>query len=294
MQLHVTMDVPVETLMNDRDMAYLKGEGLTELSIPYRFYDMPADAVQKRGRELTAMGFHINTCHPPFGGGNRPNSLCAEVEEVRQRTIEVYTHYIRAFALTGMKVIPVHTGGAMHPAGGAKALDRLTDTLERLLPEAEKTGVILALENTFYANPCPFSDALNPSGVMEKFINDDCRMLADYVRAWNSPWIRVCMDVGHSQLYGHDPAEDLATLAPLVALYHIQDNDGVDDLHYNVGVGRYPWGMLRRRLQQERSEAVLFDEVLNDPDPEMRKILYKPERIVHYFRQAERIMNEND
>ena len=29
MRLHVTMDVPVETLMNDRDMAYLKGEGLT-------------------------------------------------------------------------------------------------------------------------------------------------------------------------------------------------------------------------------------------------------------------------
>ena len=52
--------------------------------------------------------------------------------------------------------------------------------------------------------------------------------------------------------------------------------------------------MLRRRLQQERCGAVLFDEVLNDPDPEMRKILHKPERIVHYFRQAECVMNEKD
>lgn len=291
MHLNVTMAIPQDMLLNDQQMEFLKENGVLDLAIPYQFYDMEPGEIYQRGLELLGRGFRFNTCHPPFGGGNDENSLCAETEEVRQRTIETYTHYIRLFALTGMKVIPVHTGGAMHPAGGKKALERLTDTLEKLLPEAKKTGVILALENTFYANPCIFSDAPKPSGIQEKYINDDCRMLADYVRGWNSPWIRACHDVGHSQLYGNNPAEDLAALAPLTALYHIQDNEGVYDQHFNVGVGNYPWPMLRQKLQAEGCDAVLFDEVLNDPDPEMRKILWRSDRIVHYRRQAEAVMN---
>ena len=282
--LSITMGVPMDILRSPAEMERLAAAGVRYLCVPPAFYDQAEGAVREQNRRLTELGFCIDTCHPPFGGGNQPNSLCAEEEDVRRETIRTYARYLRAFAWTGVRAIPVHTGGAMHPAGGPKALERLTDTLRRLLPAARESGVILALENTFYANPCPFSDAPDPSGVEAEYINDDCRMLRRYVEEWSDPNIKICHDAGHSLLYGHELAEDLEALFPLTVLYHIHDNDGVHDSHWNVGEGVFPWESFTAYLRGHGGHPwPMYDEVLADRSGWIRP---DTEQIISFFRQA--------
>lgn len=289
--LNVSMEVSLQSIMRNEDLDFFRENGLKYLAIPFSFYDQDPQVIKERSAEIRNRGFVFDTCHPPFGGGNQRNSLCAEDEKIRQETIVTYTYYIQKFSETGMRAIPVHTGGAMHPAGGRKALDRLTDTLTRLLPEAEKTGVILALENTFYSNPCPFTDAPNPSGVDSKYINDDCEMLVKYVQEWNSPWIKICHDVGHSLLFGHRIQEDLPVLAPLTVLYHIQDNDGIEDRHWNVGEGILPWKLLHDSLVERNFEYALFDEVLCEKNPALQLSMREPAQLIGYYKRAFETIN---
>ena len=290
-KLRITMQLSLATLNHDEELALLYEGGVRYLCVPPEFYDQGEAKVRERQAALNKLGFVIDTCHPPFGGGNQRYSLCAEDEQVRQGTIRTYQRYLRAFAWTGMRAIPIHTGGAMHPAAGPKALARLTDTLKRLLPVARDSGVILALENTFYDNPCPFSDALSPSGVEEKYINDDCVMLRNYVSGWNDSHIRVCHDVGHSVLYGHRLEEDLNVLFPLTALYHVHGNDCMADWHWNIGQGSYPWETLRKHFEKHPYVDPIYDEVLSDPDARRCEILDTPAQIIQLHRQADRVLN---
>lgn len=289
--LNLSMQISLDTLLDDRKMERLRSEGLVFLAAPVGFFDLGQEKVCERWRRLKGMGFRIDTCHPPFGGGNQRYSLCAEDEAIRADAVETYQRYLHAFGWAQVRAVPIHTGGAMHPTAGAKALDRLTDSLSRILPVARDSGVILALENTFYSNPCPFSDAKSPSGVQEAFLNDDCAMLRDYVENWQDPLIRVCHDVGHSVLYGRRLEEDLECLWRLTALYHAHDNDGVSDLHWNIGRGRFPWPTLRKHFCEHPYAEPIFDEVLNDPDEEVRKSLQDAERIVRLYREAVAALN---
>ncbi len=282
----LSITIPLEVLMDRAEMERIAAAGIRYLCVTPSFYDLGEARVREKAAELSALGLVIDTCHPPFGGGNGANSLCAEDEAVRQETIRTYTHYIRTFGWTGVRAIPVHTGGCMHPAGGPKSLDRLTDTLRQLVGPARESGVLLALENTFYANPCPFTDAPDPSGVDEERINDDCSMLRRYVEEWADPNIRVCHDIGHSMLYGHRLMEDLEALAPLTVLYHIHDNDGVRDCHWNVGEGCLPWKDFTAFLNA-RGEYPwpLYDEALSERYEE-NKSLSVTDRIIRGFRLA--------
>lgn len=289
--IQISMEPSFDTMLDDRQMESLMAAGITSLAVPVSFYDLGEQRVKQRWATLRRMGFVADTCHPPFGGGNQPNSLCAEDEAVRQKTVETYSHYLRAFEWTGVRAIPVHTGGAMHRAGGKAALARLTDTLEKILPIAKDSGVILALENTFYSNPCPFFDAPNPSGVQEKYINDDCAMLHDYVCAYDDDNIRICHDAGHSILFGNDLMHDLECLYDKTVLYHLHDNDGVEDLHMNIGEGVFPWATLKAFFKTHPPVAAVYDEVLNDADAGLRKVVKRLDRIVAYHRQADGILN---
>jgi sugar phosphate isomerase/epimerase len=287
----ICMEVSVDTLKSDAELAALRVQGIKYLSVKPAFYDLDEQTVKERFRRLTALGFVVDTCHPPYGGGNHQNSVCAEDETVRQTSIAMWRHYLRAFSMTGMRAVPLHTGGAMNAAGGKKALGRLTDTLEKILPEAKKSGVIIALENTFFENPCPFSDAPNPSGIDFTYINDDCEMLRAYVEKWDDANIRVCHDVGHSMLYGHSVGKDMDTLSPLTVLYHIHDNDGVRDRHWNVGDGVFPWQTLVDKLLKNDFRLPLYDEVLSDKNAVLKPMKLLPEQVAAHFSRARSVIN---
>ena len=289
-ELSIAMEPAVDTLLCDEQLELLRQAGITVLAVPPSFYDLEPALIRQRFGVLTRMGFQIDTCHPPYGGGNHANSLCAEDEQVRQAAIAMWQHYLRRFALTGMRAVPVHTGGAMHPMAGEKAMDRLTDSLRHILPDAKASGVVLALENTFYENPCPFSDAKRPSGIAQERLNDDCGMLGAEVMQWREPAIRICHDTGHSVLFGHTLEADLAQLAQLTVLYHIHDNDGIHDRHWNVGEGCFAWQTLVDSLVERAFPYPLYDEVLGEKDTSLKAVIKQPERVAAHYLAAQKVI----
>lgn len=287
----LSIEVPVETLLKDEELLALKEGGIAFLAVLPAFYDLQPDVIRERARVIEQMGLCIDTCHLPFGGGNSKHSVCAEDEAVRHETITMWRHYLDLFSLTGMRAVPMHTGGAMHPAAGLCAMESLTDTLRQVLPNARRSGVIIALENTFYPNPCPFSDAKNPSGVAQKYLNDDCAMLNAYVTQWAEVHIRVCHDVGHSLLFGNSIETDLKALRPLTALYHIHDNDGIEDRHWNVGEGVFPWRKLVNAWAEDGYASPVFNEVIRGKSIAREDAARTPKRNLAYYQDALRVLN---
>lgn len=53
----------------------------------------------------------------------------------------------------------------------------------------------------------------------------------DFVRGTGHPNLYLLFDIGHAQMSGEDPARVLAKAGDRLAYVHLDDNDGVDDLH---------------------------------------------------------------
>lgn len=164
---------------------------------------------------------------------------------VRVLTVHVArTRLVRQFAPASGPVEAVDPDGA---------LDRIRRQLEILLPEAEKLGIVIALENLFL----PTSTAAFLMRIMEKV---------------RHPHLGLCYDSGHALIveekpgktpdqiadwirYGWDDdtvtfqSEQLDIMLEHVVTTHFHDNDGTGDLHRLPGDGIADWAGIARKLK---------------------------------------------
>ncbi|MCC9606023.1 sugar phosphate isomerase/epimerase [Blastopirellula sp. JC732] len=131
-------------------------------------------------------------------------------KEKRQKNIDATIHYIRLAYEMGIPTMRVNTGtwgtskdfdDLMANRGIEKPIEGYTDedgykwvidSLEKCLPEAEKCGVLLGLENHWGLGR-------TPEGVLR------------IVDAIDSPWLQVTLDTGN---FLEDPYDRLAMMAP--------------------------------------------------------------------------------
>ncbi|MCW4017874.1 MAG: sugar phosphate isomerase/epimerase [Candidatus Bathyarchaeota archaeon] len=115
-------------------------------------------------------------------------------------------------------------------------LDRNITFWQQALDKYE--GTIL-LENVWEPNPEVF------------------RMLLDQV---DSPRLKICLDVGHANVYSKVPFEDwIATLDSDISYMHLSDNTGEKDAHMEIGAGKIDWQKLTQTLKRHnlKPEVVL-------------------------------------
>lgn len=145
------------------------------------------------------------------------------------------------------------------------------ETLEKLLPEAEKLGMIVAVENSF-----------EPP-------NSAAEVLALVRRFEGHPAIGVCYDTGHAHCMEPEPGKDkklyepyfatswwweqgivwedhaLETLKDCMVTCHIHDNTGYGDYHGMPFDGTINWRDLMARLRdcpklkEFQSEVCMYD-----------------------------------
>lgn len=98
------------------------------------------------------------------------------------------------------------------PALGKKlTLDLMYD----LLPDCEKYGVTICLENM------PFrGQTISP---MDKIV--------EVLNIVNHPKAGICFDTGHSLMFGHDLGDMVRMAAPYLKCLHVHDNEGTRDGH---------------------------------------------------------------
>ena len=108
---------------------------------------------------------------------------------------------------------------------------------ESLIPWCEKFGICICVENLFNWQEKAIPVLCNPTEHQ------------DFVRQLNSPWVKICVDVGHSAITGYKPEEVLAAMDPqLLAALHIHDNDGFRDQHLLPGQGCMDWNAITAAL----------------------------------------------
>ena len=103
----------------------------------------------------------------------------------------------------------------------------------RLIAEAEKYGVVVDFENM----PMPALTLATPKQIL------------DFVKEFESPFFRVCLDTGHCAVLKVDPGEAVRmTGRQYLRVLHVHDNNGVSDFHWLPETGVIDWGNFSRAL----------------------------------------------
>lgn len=120
-----------------------------------------------------------------------------------------------------------------------KAQNHATDTsrkaVEKLIPVAEKTGVVIALENVWnnlWVKPAIF---------------------ANFIASFESPWVQCYFDIGNHVKYAL-PEEWIRALGKLIVKLHVKDfklnPDGHGGKFVDIRDGSVDWPLVRRELDK--------------------------------------------
>lgn len=205
---------------------------------------------------LHSAGLSILEAHAPWGVGLNLNSQEAAVREPMLKT-HLDCMRIAADAGAGTYTVHIESGSYLNMEQPMEELVEMSTafmirSLEHLLPEAEKLGIILTIENCF-----------SPMNTAEQILR--C------LHAFNSPFLKCCFDAGHANYMrsgkiweklppnhrfkawrGKIEFDDhvLEKLAPFIATTHFHDNDGYSDQHRCPGDGTVEWGKIIPFLKQ--------------------------------------------
>ncbi len=114
-----------------------------------------------------------------------------------------------------------------------QATDASRKAVEKLIPTAEKTGVVIALENVWnnlWVKPALF---------------------ANFVASFNSPWVKAYFDIGNHVKYA-PPQEWIKALGKLIVKCHVKDfllnPDGHGGKFVHPRDGSIDWPAVRKEL----------------------------------------------
>ena len=115
------------------------------------------------------------------------------------------------------------------------AVDTTRDGVTKLIPTAEKTGVLIALENVWN----------------NLWVKPD--LCANFVASFNSPWVKAYYDIGNHVKYA--PSQDwIRALGKLIVKCHVKDfklnPDGHGGNFCNIRDGSVDWPAVRKALDE--------------------------------------------
>lgn len=216
------------------------------------FFKQPEEAFRAelvRYRELVeSEGVVIWQAHAPW--------CCPErdlTEEGRAEQLECYLKAVRGAGYLGAKCFVIHAimpYGMNSPENPERMRDLNASFMGRLAEEAKEYGVDhICVENL----PFPQLPINHP---------DQC---LDFVkrmnRETNSDIFKVCLDTGHANFCGTDPADAVRLLGKeYLGALHVHDNNGKADQHYIPGKGTIDWRAFSDALEEIGFEGTLSFE----------------------------------
>ena len=203
-------------------------------------------------------GIRLGAVHAPWGAAFDLN--CSDMAR-RKGLIEDHKTAMAYAVDAGCRTYTMHVGAyswVFEHIPMKRLRELATDALEQLLPEAEKLGIIIAVENSYEP----------PNSAAE---------VAGLVSAFDSPCIGCCFDTGHACLMSPFPGKDqskyfeeisdawwegigetadsFAVMKPYIVTFHLHDNDGYSDAHQLPGTGRIDW---KKQIAELRSAPRLI------------------------------------
>ena len=103
--------------------------------------------------------------------------------------------------------------------------------------------------------------------VLENVLETEPQWLLDIVKGVDDPRLKLCLDVGHVNVYSKISVMDwLEMWAPYISHFHIHNNDGSMDQHNGLMDGSIPMKELLLRIDELCPEATVTFELLKAQD----------------------------
>ena len=126
------------------------------------------------------------------------------------------------------------------------------ELLTALIPECERDGVIVCLENM----------------PMKAHRISRIPMIARAVEQVNSPYVGICLDTGHCNVFGDDLGEMVRACGKKLRVLHVHDNNGQSDQHLVPFFGTANWRSFTDALRETGYDGVMSMEC-NGPSHEL-------------------------
>ena len=183
--------------------------------------------------------------HAPWGG---ENDLGLAPPDVAFASLE---KSVARAALMGAVHLTWHMGlyDAEAVDGREKALTQAVETVRKIVPALQDTGVVLCLEDNTL---CHDANALATEP-------RDFDVLFNEV---DSPFVGMTLDTGHAHVTGNTRAY-LELFGKRIHYFHLDDNDGFNDQHLPPASGSIDWELLFRQMAYygvEGSFSIEFNE----------------------------------
>lgn len=133
------------------------------------------------------------------------------------------------------------------------ALSLTVELMKNLMPDCEKYGVTLCLENM------PMT--AHRISTMDR--------IAEAVEMVGHPNAAICFDTGHTNVYGHDLGDAVRTAGKYLRTLHVHDNDGKADRHQLPWLGTANWNSFTAALAETGFDGVMSLETRGPVSKEM-------------------------
>lgn len=217
-------------------------------AIDYSFFDVQrcnpdiSDAEYKeRFTELRKYaedkGLYFNQSHAPH-----PSSLMDEAF-TKRRFDELITA-LKNSSYLGVRNIIIHPCQHLRYYTGENTEALYEMNLEfyaRLIPYCEEYGITVCTENMWQCY-----------GDSKRIWDSTCSRAEEFVRyvdGIGSPFVKACVDIGHTVLVGENPVKMITALGNRVAALHVHDNDGIRDEHTVPFHGIVKWNEVAKALK---------------------------------------------
>ena len=161
---------------------------------------------------------------PSYHGPAHDVDITSMNPGIKKESIKQHKRSLDIAKYLGVKVYVVHAG-SFYPGDIDKTnqgFDRLYSSIDELLTLAKKYDIVLAIEN----HPVNENGIFNNPKTMKKVIDD-----------FNSPYIKATLDLGHANLTNYPVIDYIKELKDDIKHIHLNDNNGLEDLHQIYGRG---------------------------------------------------------
>lgn len=196
--------------------------------------------LRRDGALAKDIGIEISQTHGPWRYPPRDFT-----PEDREERFEKMSRSLKGTRLLGCKYMVIHPimpfGTGVQPDPQA-FMDINLEFFRRLCTVARQEQVVICLENM----PFPELPLSRPAEILS------------FVKAINSPWLRVCLDTGHCSVCGISPADAVRELGPeYLRVMHVHDNSGAADNHWLPYYGVIDWPGFTKALHETGFDGVM-------------------------------------
>ena len=192
--------------------------------------------------EISQIGFWLKQYGLPLldihGSAGKEKCFFSDTEYIRKAGVELVLNRVRMFAeLGGQGGVIMHIPSIRSDCSAAELekypryAEPLMRSLDELMPALEKYQVLIAVEN---------------------MQNDNFELIGRVIHDFPAEYFGITYDSGHGNIAPDHGREQIGKYKDRLEVLHLNDNDGISDLHMLPGTGTVDWESMAELIASSR------------------------------------------